>query len=183
MSSQDNNSLWVFGYGSLIWRPGFKFLQSQKALLSGAHRCLCVYSHHYRGTKASPGLVFGLLRGGSCYGMAFEVAQTNRQEVIKYLRKREQVSNVYCEKYRNILLASGEKVKALTYFANTSHKQFAGRLELNKQLELVGKARGEMGSDFDYVINTEQHLVEMGISDKRLQMLSQKLQSQNNAIL
>ena len=177
MNIDTDKSFWVFGYGSLIWRPGFEYMHKQKAQLYGAHRCLCVYSHHYRGTQVNPGLVFGLLQGGSCHGMAFKIAENNWQSVIAYLRKREQVSNVYCETYRQIYLDTGEQVRALTYVANINHEQFAGRLEIKEQIKLVLTAKGEMGSNMDYVINTNQHLHEMGIIDKRLKLLSHKLET------
>src|SRR3712207_3646607 len=83
---------WVFGYGSLIWRPGFEFAEAQPALLRGAHRSLCIYSHHYRGTPEQPGLVFGLVHGGSCRGMAFRVEGELWSDVRAYLKARELIS-------------------------------------------------------------------------------------------
>src|SRR5687767_8101396 len=91
----DKNDLWVFGYGSLIWRPGFDFIERAPARLIGAHRALCVLSHVHRGTPERPGLVLGLDRGGACRGVAFRVAGAHRAETIAYLRSREQVTMVY----------------------------------------------------------------------------------------
>ena len=108
-----DGTLWVFGYGSLMWNPGFVHLRAEKAVLHGAHRALCIYSTHYRGTPDKPGLVFGLKAGGSCVGMAFEVAAADREAVIAYLRAREQISMVYHEVVRPVRLASGETVGAL----------------------------------------------------------------------
>jgi len=175
MSVNKDFSYWVFGYGSLIWKPGFNYVEKQKALLNGAHRCLCVYSHHYRGTKVNPGLVFGLMPGGSCYGMAFRVEKKNWNSIFSYLQQREQVSGVYKERYHKIMLESGEKVTALTYFSNSEHEQYAGDISLIKQVKIVTSAIGEMGSNLDYVINTTNHLSEMGIYDENLTKLRAKL--------
>ncbi len=171
--AQDNSPIhWVFGYGSLIWRPGFPFERAERALLRGVHRRLCVYSHHHRGTIERPGLVFGLERGGACVGMAFKVAEENWVEVREYLREREQVTGVYLETQRPARLADGELVKALTFVADPHHVQYAGRLSLEEQLALVDGAVGDAGPNVDYVLNTARHLREMGIADRQVQALA-----------
>ena len=86
MSDSENTAThWVFGYGSLIWNPGFPHVSAQQGLLRGAHRSLSIVSHHHRGTVDQPGLVFGLTRGGSCRGMVFEVANADWPQVYAYL--------------------------------------------------------------------------------------------------
>jgi glutathione-specific gamma-glutamylcyclotransferase len=112
--------LWVFGYGSLMWRPGFAVAESAPALLKGAHRALCVYSVVHRGTHSEPGLVLGLDRGGACKGMAFRVAAGAEEATLAYLREREQVTDVYVEAVRPIRLldGSGRVLKALTYLVD-----------------------------------------------------------------
>jgi len=160
---------WVFGYGSLIWNPGFPFVASQVALLSGAHRSLSIYSHTHRGTPERPGLVFGLTRGGSCRGMAFEVAEENWQASYAYLLEREQVSGVYREAYRKVRLADGRVVTALAFLVDELHVQFAGRLELAEQARLIRGGLGQSGRNVDYVINTAEHLERLGLRDRQLQ--------------
>src|SRR5437764_3657643 len=117
--------LWVFGYGSLIWRPGFSFVERAQARLIGAHRALCVYSFVHRGTPERPGLVLGLDRGGTCRGIAFRVAATERAAVLAYLRAREQVTNVYRECTRPIWLKREpeRRVSALCYMVDRRHGQ------------------------------------------------------------
>ena len=156
---------WVFGYGSLIWNPGFAFIRSEKALLRGAHRSLSVYSHRHRGTPDRPGLVFGLSRGGSCRGVAFEVAAPNWQDVFDYLQEREQDRGVYRQAWRKVVLADGTAVSALAYLVNEDHPQFAGRLDLAEQIRLVRAGTGESGHNTEYVRNTARHLMELGIDD------------------
>jgi len=162
---------WVFGYGSLIWNPGFEFLRSEKALLRGAHRALSIYSHRHRGTPESPGLVFGLSRGGSCLGVAFEVDASLWPGVFDYLQAREQDRGVYREAWRSVVLASGPTVRALAYLVNEDHPQFAGRLDLAEQVRLVARSSGESGRNTEYVRNTARHLLSLGIRDQALMQI------------
>lgn len=162
---------YVFGYGSLIWRPGFNHDGAEPALLRGAHRCLCVYSHRYRGTSERPGLVFGLANGGSCHGMAFRIRHADWAEVRAYLWDRELISGVYRPSVRRIQLASGKVVDALVFLADPDHVQYAGQLEIDAQVRFIRQGRGSAGPNTDYVLNTAQHLKEMGINDARLEQV------------
>src|SRR3954470_2781610 len=112
---------WVFGYGSLIWRPGFAHVETSRAQLHGFRRSLCVYSFVHRGTRERPGLVLGLDRGGSCIGLAFRVPHDLRDEVLGYLRERELVTNVYLERTLKVRLDSGATVDAVAYVVDRRH--------------------------------------------------------------
>jgi cation transport protein ChaC len=171
----DAPDLWVFGYGSLIWRPGFPFEESVGARLRGYHRSLCVFSHVHRGTPERPGLVLGLDRGGICRGLAFRVAAPHAQETIAYLRAREQATSVYIERRLRVTLEDGRQVPALVYVADRRHLQYAGRLPPETLLELVRHGRGSSGENPDYVLRTQEHLRKMGIFDPVLTELAQKL--------
>jgi cation transport protein ChaC len=162
--------LWVFGYGSLMWRPGFPFAEAQPALLKGAHRALCVYSVVHRGTHAAPGLVLGLDRGGACRGVAYRVASGAEDETVAYLREREQVTDVYVEAIRPIRLldGSGRVLKALTYLVDRNHAQYAGDLPLELQIRIVKGGKGQAGGNVEYVIKTLRHLHEAGVRDPLL---------------
>jgi cation transport protein ChaC len=172
---------WVFGYGSLIWRPGFDFIHSERALLKGAHRSLSIYSHVYRGTPEAPGLVFGLARGGSCGGMAFGVDPALWPATLAYLRERELVSAVYREAIRPIHLQSGTVVPAVTYLVDQGHDQYAGRLTLDEQIRLVRRSIGQSGANTDYVLNTVEHLRALGIRDRALETLAVALKQRMEA--
>jgi cation transport protein ChaC len=167
---------WVFGYGSLIWNPGFAYLRAERALLYGAHRSLSIYSHRHRGTPERPGLVFGLSRGGSCLGVAFEVAAAEWEPVFAYLQAREQDRGVYREAWRQVRLADGSMVKALAYLVDETHPQFAGRLDVAEQVRLIARSRGESGHNTEYVHNTAQHLLALGIRDKSLMRIVKALE-------
>ena len=169
---------WVFGYGSLVWRPGFEFIRSERGRLHGAHRSLCIYSEHYRGTPEQPGLVFGLARGGSCGGMAFAVADAAWPETIAYLRERELVTSVYREAVRPVRLLSGAIVEAVAYLVDERHTQYAGALAFEEQLRLVRRGVGLSGPNTDYVLNTAKHLAGLGIHDRALERLAAALLEQ-----
>ncbi|CAN7564232.1 gamma-glutamylcyclotransferase [Bosea sp. LjRoot9] len=169
------SDLWVFGYGSLIWRPGFPFEESVVARLHGYHRSLCIFSHVHRGTPERPGLVLGLDRGGICRGLAFRVAAGEAAETVTYLRAREQATSVYLERHMPVRLDDGRNVKALVYVADRKHLQYAGRLPPDKVLELVRNGRGGSGENPDYVLQTHEHLRKMGVFDPVLADLAQKL--------
>lgn len=170
------DQFWVFGYGSLMWRPGFAFRRSEAARIHGFHRSLCVYSHVHRGTPEQPGLVLGLDRGGSCHGMAFEVAPENWTETVAYLRAREQVTSVYLERHKAImLLATGQKVQAITFVVDRDHRQYAGVLDDDALERHVRLGQGVSGHCTDYVLNTLAHLREMKIHDPALERLGQRL--------
>ena len=169
------NDLWVFGYVSLMWRPGFDYVEKQRARLNGYHRALCIYSWEHRGTRERPGLVMGLDRGGSCVGIAFRVAGDKREEALRYLRERELVTNVYLERTSKISLADNRIVDAVTYVADKNHEQYAGRLSVEDAATQVCGAVGQMGPNEDYVLNTYDQIGQMGIKDSWLSNLSAKI--------
>ena len=169
--------LWVFGYGSLMWRPGFEYIEKVPARLIGEHRALCVYSFDHRGTPEKPGLVLGLDRGGACRGIAFRVAPGLRDTTIDYLRAREQTTHVYREVKRSVWLNNGsrQRVSALTYVADRSHVQYAGRLPLDEQLRIVRQGHGRSGNNRDYVLATVKAIEAEGFRDDPLHRLAMML--------
>ncbi len=162
---------WVFGYGSLIWRPGFDFIHSEPARLDGWHRSLCVLSHKYRGTPDCLGLVFGLDKGGHCHGVAFEVDDAHWPKTLDYLQERELVTHVYREVTLPLVLESNRTVWALTYVVDRAHAQYAGPLTPEQTIAYIRQGHGEAGSCLDYVKNTAQHLHELGVPDTNLDRL------------
>jgi cation transport protein ChaC len=175
MSAADD--LWVFGYGSLMWRPGFDYLERHEGRLIGAHRALCVYSFVHRGTPEKPGLVLGLDQGGACRGIVYRVAAKKREATIEYLRSREQVTMVYRESYRTAWVDGDPKqqVRALVYTVDRGHTQYAGRLPLARQLHFVRQGHGRSGPNRDYVIETVKSLEALGYRETALHELAEKL--------
>lgn len=169
---------WIFGYGSLMWRPGFEFLRQVPARLSGYHRRLSVYSNHYRGTEEKPGLVLGLDRGGSCVGIAFEIADDKWLEVLDYVRQREMITGVYREIVKQVYLDGQTRpVLAVTYAVDRKHPQCAPRLSVEDTMVYVAQGHGLSGSCVDYVRNTLQHLRGMGLHDTGLEKLAPALEN------
>ncbi|ABA03847.1 ChaC-like protein [Nitrobacter winogradskyi Nb-255] len=171
------NDLWIFAYGSLMWRPGFDFAEQVPARLIGEHRALCVYSFDHRGTPERPGLVLGLDRGGACRGIAFRVAASRREATIAYLREREQTTHVYREVTRSVWLEDDarRRVSALAYVVDRGHVQYAGRLTLADQARYVRQGHGRSGHNRDYVLSTVRSIESQGFRDLKLHQLAELL--------
>lgn len=170
--ARDMDDFWVFGYGSLMWNPGFPYQEKACAHVYGYRRSLCVRSHVHRGTPERPGLVLGLDRGGSCRGIAFRVSAENGADVLAYLRERELVTHVYKERLLSVLLNDRRQVHAVGYVVDREHLQYAGALEARDAAEIVRSAIGQSGPNPAYVINTVAHMREMGIRDHWLEGVS-----------
>lgn len=168
---------WIFGYGSLMWSPGFAYREARPARLAGFHRAFCVYSIHYRGTERRPGLVLGLDRGGVCDGIAFRVAPEDRAATLGYLRRRELIYGVYREALVSVDLAHDadsepKAVWAVAYIAERCHPAYAGALPLHREAHLIRRSTGFGGTNLDYLISTRRHLQELGIREPRLDRLA-----------
>lgn len=168
MKSAITPDLWVFGYGSLMWRPGFDYVERMQATLNGYHRSLCILSVHHRGTLEQPGLVLGLDRGGSCRGIAFRIAPEKTEATLLYLREREQVTMVYRETRHRLRLDTGERVEGVAFTADRSHSQYARKLSHEALVERVRHGVGVSGNNPDYVRATVVELAHMGIKDRTL---------------
>ena len=158
--------MWLFGYGSLMWRPGFDYAERRRATLHGRQRALCVRTVHHRGTAARPGLVMGLKPGGSCTGIAYRIAAAHAEAVAAYLRERElDHYPVYRESAVAIELDDGREVSATTYLPRAGHPDFLPGLDLEEQLAIVRRAAGVSGSNADYVLSAARALRGLGIEE------------------
>ena len=173
-----DRDFWLFAYGSLMWRPGFPHLAAEPALLRGYHRTFCVYSHRYRGTPESPGLVLGLDRGGACRGRAFLVAAAEGPGVAAYLHEREMVTGVYVPRWLWVEIP-GRRVRAAAYLVDRRHRQYAGKLSPGRTAELILQGRGAAGTNREYLENTVRHLDELGIADGALHELLRLVEAKN----
>jgi len=171
----DMGDFWVFGYGSLIWRPGFAHVETSRARLYGFRRSLCVYSWVHRGTEQRPGLVLGLDHGGSCVGLAFRVPGELRDEAVAYLRERELVTKVYLERLLPVRLASGQTVEALCYIVDRTHSQYAGSLSVEEAANVVAGSVGQSGRNEEYLAATVVHLMALGIRDHWLESVAERI--------
>jgi cation transport protein ChaC len=162
--------IWVFGYGSLMWNPGFPHCEQRAALLRGWHRSFCVYSHRYRGTPEKPGLVLGLDRGGACRGMAFRIARSHVREAMEYLWEREMTGGVYRLRELKLETVKGP-IRARAFVVDRHHKGYAGRLSTDETARLILQGIGGRGHCREYLENTVRHLEELGLVDGPLHRL------------
>jgi cation transport protein ChaC len=169
--------LWVFGYGSLIWHPGFPVAERHVARLHGWRRSFCMRSIHHRGSVEAPGLVLALDRadGAMCEGVAFVVAAGAEAETIAILRERELISSAYLEEHLTVELLGGDSVRALTYVIDRDHAQYCGGLPLEDQARIIAHATGGRGPNRDYLFSTASHLGDLGIEDPDLDWLAARV--------
>lgn len=167
LSIVPRGDLWVFGYGSLMWSPEFPYADRKTARVHGYHRALCILSSRYRGTPEKPGLVMGLCRGGSCWGMAYRVHNGQAKEVLDTLWKREMLNFVYAPKFVPVSVGN-QRVQALTFVADTSHRLFVGELDVDGRAKLVAQGVGQRGRCVDYIRNTLDHMRGLGVHDPHL---------------
>jgi len=169
--------LWVFGYGSLMWNPGFACQERVIARLSGYARSFCMWSIHHRGTVEEPGLVLALdaAPDATCDGLALRVAPGAEETTLAYLRERKLVSAAYLEKTLPVVLDCGRRVRAVTFVIDDQHPQYCGGLSLRQQARVIARAHGGRGPNAEYLFNTAAHLAELGIRDPDLDRLSRQV--------
>ncbi len=172
--TENSGGFWVFGYGSLIWQPGFEYRESQIARLQGYVRSFCMWLVHYRGTKERPGLVLAVdaKEAQFCDGVAFYVAPESSKMTLDYLRERELISSAYHEEIHPVLLRDGRIVDSYVYVINRQHSQYCGDLSLERQAEVIATAVGGTGPNTEYLFNTAEHLSSIGLADLELDWLS-----------
>ncbi len=167
----------MFGYGSLMWRPGFAHVERRKATLHGRRRAFCIYSVHHRGRPGRPGLVLGLTTGGSVAGVAFRVDAARWAETREYLTEREQPTETYIEAARQVRLDDGRTVEALVFLSDTRHPGWAGDLDLDCQARLIARSAGVSGLNIDYLRDLVAHLRAQGTRDPGMELLLQKAEA------
>lgn len=170
-------TMWVFGYGSLLWNPGFDVAEQVIATLPGYARSFCMRSIHHRGTEEHPGLVLALDEDPShaCEGVALAVKAGTEAATLSYLRERELISSAYIERQLDIDLKDGRRVTAVVYVINPGHTQYCGGLPLEEQARIISRAVGGMGPNTEYLFNTAAHLADIGLHDPDLEWLSQRV--------
>ena len=170
-------SIWVFGYGSLLWNPGFEVADSVIGTLPDYARSFCMRSIHHRGTDAAPGLVLALDQqaGKACEGVALQVVAGQEAQTLEYLRERELISSAYVEKELSVQLVDGREVTAVVYVIDEAHEQYRGNLELEEQAQIIARAVGGRGPNTEYLYNTAEHLASVGLHDPALEWLAARV--------
>lgn len=176
----DSDDFWVFGYASLMWRPGFDYVEAQPATLSGYRRDMCFLSIHYRGTPENPGLVCGLMPdvgGALCKGLAYRIAPENIEAAVTYLDARELITDIYIPRHLPIMLGD-RAARARIYVADTAHAQYVGHWSDAEKAAAIVSGSGSEGRSLDYLANVVAHLRELGIDDTHMTNLLRKAQLQ-----
>lgn len=175
--------MWVFGYGSLLWNPGFDVAEQAVATLPGYARSFCMRSIHHRGSEAEPGLVLALDAhpDASCQGLALRARPGTEVATLKMLRERELISSAYHEKTLSVSLEDGRVIDAISYVIDPEHRQYCGGLELDEQARIIATAIGGRGPNTEYLYNTAAHLREIGLSDPDLDWLERRVRSLSGA--
>ncbi|MEK0164261.1 gamma-glutamylcyclotransferase [Phaeobacter sp. JH20_36] len=170
-------TMWVFGYGSLLWNPGFPVARREVATLPGYARSFCMKSIHHRGSEEKPGLVLALdaIEGAACTGIALAVEAGHEEQTLLELRARELISSAYVEKDLTVQLASGGEVTAVTYVIDPDHIQYCGGISLETQAQIIAEAVGGRGPNTEYLFNTAEHLAEIGLRDADLDWLAARV--------
>jgi len=168
---------WVFGYGSLMWRPGFPFAERRPAIAHGRRRAFCIYSVHHRGTPERRGLVLGLAKGGAVRGVAYRIAPADWPQVYAYLQEREQPTETYFEAWAHVRLDSGALVRALVFLSDRRHPQWAGDLTFEEQARLIAGASGLSGRNVDYLRDLVGHLRDEGVADRAMERLLARVEA------
>jgi cation transport protein ChaC len=163
--------LWIFGYGSLMWSPCFDYKHKAPARAHGYHRALCILSTRYRGTRRKPGLVMGLCRGGSCWGMAYRIDAPRLRRALARLWYREMPRRVYQPRLIPVRLASGREVRALAFVADPAHPAYVRELDLHGRARLVAQGIGVRGPCIDYIRKTLEHMHDVGVHDPHLERI------------
>jgi cation transport protein ChaC len=171
LEAWDGRSLvWIFGYGSLIWNPCIQLARTAKARLYGYHRELCLWTPLGRGSRDCPGLVFGLEAGGSCHGVALAVEPDHVRRELRLVWRREMLAGAYLPRWVTARIGDGS-VRAIAFVMNRDHHRYAGGLSEAEKVEAVARAAGALGSCYDYVASTLDHLAEMGVRDPHLERI------------
>lgn len=165
------SDLWVFGYGSLIWRPEFDHTESRMARVHGYHRALCLWSRVNRGTPEVPGLVFGLDKGGSCQGKVYRIAAAQVPPIMTALWRREMPSGAYIPRWLSCQTHQGT-VSALVFTMDRATDAYAPGLSVEQIVPIVRQGHGCYGPCTEYVLQTAQALEAVGIVDHKLRIIA-----------
>jgi len=165
---------WLFGYGSLIWKPEFAHVDERVALLRGWHRTFCIRMTRWRGTLERPGLMMGLDRGGQCRGVAFRLPDGDLRAHLNQLFRREMTAKPSTYQPRWVTLETDAgPVSALAFLVNKGGRTYAGKLQDEETATLLAEACGHLGSGAEYLHNTVSHLESRGIHDPHLWRLQE----------
>ena len=172
-----SKDVWVFGYGSLIWNPAFHFVERRVGTIHGFHRRFCLWTTLGRGSPDCPGLMLGLDRGGSCRGVVLRIAPELVESETDVLWRREMVSNAYVPTWVRVATDEGD-AWAIAFTINRGHDRYAQKMSEEQAADIIARAVGRIGHCRDYLLNTVEHLEQLGIHDRAMARLADKVRRQ-----
>jgi cation transport protein ChaC len=177
-----NSDVWLFAYGSLIWNPLFKFAEQRIGKIYGWHRSFCLWVPQGRGTPSNRGLVLGLDNGGSCRGIAYRIAAADVSSELPLLWRREMVVGCYIPHWVKVF-DGVQQLPAITFVINRQHRSYTGKISKETMINSIATASGELGSCADYLMQTVNGLMKVGIKDQQLLWLSKQVSARLNEFL
>jgi len=169
-----NTDVWIFAYGSLIWNPVFHFTERRQGKIHGWHRQFCLWTPLGRGTPENPGLVLGLDRGGSCRGIAYQIATTEISSELLLIWRREMVVGSYIPQWVRVSI-DNQVVEAIAFVINRHSSGYAGKLPTATMIDNIATATGALGTCAEYLMQTVDGLLSENIYDKHLMILRDRV--------
>jgi len=168
--------VWVFGFGSLIWNPAFHFVERRTALVRGYHRQFCLWARAGRGSPQSPGLMLALERGGSCHGVAYRIAPEHVETELDVVWRREMLTGAYRAVWVMVRTPDGPE-HAIAFAANHKHERYVRGLDVDETVRFLATGKGPLGTCCDYLFDTVSHLTHLGIRDRRMEALVERVRA------
>lgn len=159
--------VWLFAYGSLIWNPTIHYAAKEVGTVRGYHRRFCLWSRMGRGTPDNPGLMLGLERGGACRGVLYRIDEAMAAQELEIVWRREMITSAYSPRWVKATTEAGSRW-AIAFLINRRHQRYAGGLTEGQVAAIIARASGPLGPCAAYLFNTVAHLRELGITDRPL---------------
>ena len=172
-----DEDVWLFGYGSLVWNPAINFSEKSVGMIYGYHRSFCLWSSMGRGTPDKPGLMLGLRRGGSCKGIFYRIDATDVRTELDIVFRRELITSAYRPIWLSATIGARSGQRALAFVMDQNHERYAGPLKTATVIQIIAEASGSLGSCSEYLYETAAQLNKLGIPDKTLTSLSEKVRA------
>jgi cation transport protein ChaC len=173
---------WVFAYGSLMWNPAFEFVERRVGIVHGYHRRFCLWTHLGRGSPDCPGLMLALEPGGACRGVAYRIAESAMPDELEIIWRREMIGGSYTPRWVRVRTADGP-VAAVAFTINRANHRYAGRLDEAAVAASIARAAGHLGPCSEYLFNTVAHLEALGIHDRPLTRLRDRVTAHARAVV
>ena len=176
------DSIWVFGYGSLIWNPALHFTEKLRGKIHGYHRRFCLWSTIGRGSPSKPGLMLGLERGGSCKGIFYKIDRREIRTELDIVFRRELITDAYRPTWVSARVSDKSPFKAIAFVINRDHNRYAGTLDDETMIRTIAEAKGTLGSCSDYLYETVLQLDNLGMPDGRLASIARHVRQKEHEL-